>query len=138
MGEQKKTYSGLNLVIDVLSIPYNLMSGFVVGAMVPVAAIAAMVAGIRLLTGKMPFLSPQEGEEERYLTLSLVPPEEAQERYAEQKEQIGGELGKLRTEIQAILQEARAETEEIVLEETEQALEETEKVLQEAEEALES
>ena len=124
MGKQKQeTYPGVSLLVDVLSIPYNLMSGFIVGAMVPVAAIAAIVAGIRLLTGKMPFLSPQEGEEERYLTLTLVAPEEAQERYAEQKEQIGGELGRLRTEIQNILQEARAETEEIVLEETEEVLE---------------
>jgi hypothetical protein len=123
MDEQKRSYSGLNLVIDILAIPYNLLSGFIVGAMVPIAAIAAIVAGIRLLTGKMPFLSQQEGEEERYLTLSLVPPEEAQERFAEQKEQIGGEINRLRTEIQAILQEAKAETEEIVLEETEEAME---------------
>lgn len=131
MGKQKQeTYSGVNLLVDVLAIPYNLMSGFIVGAMVPVAAIAAIVAGIRLLTGKMPFLSPQEGEEERYLTLTLVPPEEAQERYAKQKEQIGGELGRLRTEIQSILQEARAETEEIVLEETEEVLEGAEDVLE--------
>jgi signal transduction histidine kinase len=131
MGKQKQeTYSGVNLLVDVLAIPYNLMSGFIVGAMVPVAAIAAIVAGIRLLTGKMPFLSPQGGEEERYLTLTLVAPEEAQERYAEQKEQIGGELGRLRTEIQSILQEARAETEEIVLEETEEALEGVEDVLE--------
>jgi len=120
MGEQKESYSGLHLVVEFFSIPYNLLSGFVVGAMVPVAAITAIVAGLRLLTGKMPFLSPQEGEEERYLTLSLVPPEEAQERFAEQKEQIGGEFSRLRDEIQAILQEARAETEEIVLEEMEQ------------------
>ncbi|MFN2225366.1 MAG: hypothetical protein ACK2UY_03655 [Anaerolineae bacterium] len=124
MDKQKKTYSGLNLAVDILAIPYNLLSGFIVGAMVPIAAIAAIVAGIRLLTGKMPFLSQQEGDEEHYLTLSLVPPEEAQERFAEQKEQIGGEINRLRTEIQAILQEAKAETEEIVLEETEEALEE--------------
>jgi hypothetical protein len=120
MGKQKQeTVSGLNLLVDILSIPYNLLSGFVVGAVVPVAAIAAIVAGIRLVTGKMPFLSPQEGEEERYLTLTLMPPDEAQERFAEQKEQIGGEIARLRTEIQAILQQARGETEEIVLEETE-------------------
>jgi len=131
MGKQKQeTDSGLNLVVDILSVPYNLMSGFIVGAMVPVAAIAAIVAGIRLLTGKMPFLS-QEGEEERYLTLTLVPPEEAQERFAEQKKQIGGEITRLRAEIQTILQEAKAEAEEIVLEGTEE-------VLEEAEEALES
>lgn len=123
MGERKESYSGLHLVVDIFSIPYNLLSGFVVGAMVPVAAIAAIVAGLRLLTGKMPFLSPQGGEEERYLTLSLVPPEEAQERFAEQKEQIGGEFSRLRDEIQAILQDARADSEEIVLEEMEQALE---------------
>ena len=131
MAKQKQTtVSGLNLVVDILSIPYNLRSGFVVGAMVPVAAIAAIVAGIRLLTGKMPFLSPQEGEEERYLTLTLVPPEEAQARFAEQREQIGGELAQLRTEIQNMLQQARAEAEEIVLEETEQVLEETEEALE--------
>lgn len=130
MGKQEKSYSGLNLAVDILAIPYNLLSGFVVGAMMPVAAIAAIVAGIRLLTGKMPFLSQQGGEEEHYLTLSLVPPEEAQERFAEQKEQIGGEINRLRSEIQAILQEAKAETEEIVLEETEEALEAAEDALE--------
>lgn len=130
MNKQEKSYSGLNLAVDILAIPYNLLSGFIVGAMMPVAAIAAIVAGIRLLTGKMPFLSQQEGEEERYLTLSLVPPEEAQERFAEQKEQIGGEIGRLRAEIQAILQEAKTQTEEIVLEETEEALETAEDVLE--------
>ena len=121
MGEQKESYSGLHLVVEFFAIPYNLLSGFVVGAMVPVAAIAAIVAGLRLLTGKMPFLSPEGGEEERYLTLSLVPPEEAQERFAEQKEQIGGEFQRLRSEIQSILQEAKAETGEIVLEGAEEA-----------------
>ena len=73
---ERGTFSGFGLVIDILSIPYNLLSGFVVGALVPVAAIAAIVAGIRLLTGKMPYLSPQGGEEERYLTLTLMPPED--------------------------------------------------------------
>lgn len=123
MGKERQSWPALNLVVDVLSIPYNLLSGFVVGALVPVAAIAAVVAGIRLLTGKMPFLSPQEGEEERYLTLTLMPPEEAQERFAEQREQIGSEIARLRTEIQDIIQQARAESQEIVLEEVEETLE---------------
>ncbi|MEJ2209422.1 MAG: hypothetical protein P8129_10345 [Anaerolineae bacterium] len=130
MNEKKKTYSGLNLAVDILAIPYNLLSGFIVGAMVPIAAIAAIVAGIRLLTGKMPFLTQQEGEEEHYLTLSLVPPEEAQERFAVQKEQIGGEINRLRAEIQAILQEAKDESEEIVLEEAEEAMEAAEDALE--------
>jgi hypothetical protein len=121
--KKQESHPGLDLVVDIMAIPYNLVSGFVVGAAVPVAAIAAIVAGIRLVTGKMPFLSPQEGEEERTLTLALVPPEEAQERFAEQREQIGGEIARLRTEIQAILQQARGETKEIALEEADKVQE---------------
>ncbi len=124
MGKPKgENWPVLNLIVDILSIPYNLLSGFVVGAMVPVAAIAAIVAGIRLTTGKIPFLSPQEGEEERFLTLTLMPPAEAQERFAEQRELIGSEITRLRDEIQVILQQAKAESEEIVLEEAGEALE---------------
>jgi uncharacterized membrane protein len=112
MPEQKRGgFPVATAIVDILSIPYNLLAGFVVGAVVPVMAIAAIVGGIRLLTGQVPFLG-MAGEEEsgqRNMSLTLVAPDAAEEMFAEQKEQIGGELANLRTEIQAIIEEARAE-----------------------------
>jgi hypothetical protein len=109
----------LGAVLDVLAIPCNFMSGFFLGLTAPVAAIAAVVAGIRFLTGKVPFVGDiSEYEEgERQLTLSLVPPERARELFEEQKEQIGGDIIKMKDEIQAIVEEAKAEAEGSVAEE---------------------
>jgi len=112
MPEHKKGgFPVASAIADVLSIPYNLLAGFVVGAVVPVMAIAGMVAGIRLLTGQVPFptLAGDAGEGKRNLSLSLVPPDAAEEMFAEQKEQISGELAGLKAEIQAIIAEAKAE-----------------------------
>lgn len=122
----------LKLVFDILSIPYNFLAGFVVGAVVPVAAIGAIVAGVRLITGKMPFLNlvADEAEDERHLALALVPPERAEELFAGQRQQIGGEIARLRSEIQAIIQEARFEAREVALEGAQEALEEVEETLE--------
>jgi hypothetical protein len=95
---------------NLFAIPFNLLTGFVVGLVAPLAVIAAMVAAIRLFTGKVPFPTPVPGEgAERRLYLELVPPEQAGELFNEQKEKIGADLGKLQAEIKAIVEEARAE-----------------------------
>ncbi|MGC9334488.1 MAG: hypothetical protein ACP5JJ_10095 [Anaerolineae bacterium] len=122
----------LKLLFDVLSIPYSLFAGFVVGAIVPVAAIGAAIAGVRLITGKMPCLSlvDDEAEEERHLALALVPPERAEELFAGQRKQIGDEISRLRSEIQAIVQETRSGAREATLEGVEEALEEVEETLE--------
>jgi hypothetical protein len=103
----------LSTVFQLIAIPYNFAAGFVLGLAIPLAAIAAMVAGIRLLTGKVPFPSPvEEGEEgERQLSLALVSPDQASELFNQHREQIGEDLGKLQTEIGAIMKEAKAEAE---------------------------
>jgi len=99
-----------SILYNLFAIPCNLLTGFVVGVAAPVAAIAAMVVGIRLITGKVPFPTPVQGEgEERRLSLELVPPEQASELFAEQKERIGADFGKLQAEIKAIVEEAKAE-----------------------------
>ena len=118
----------LKLVVEILSIPYNLLAGFVVGAMVPVAAVAAVVAGVRLITGKMPFLNLVEdgAEGERHLAVALLPPERAEELFAEQRKQIGDEISRLKSEIQAIVQEARLDAQEVALEGAEDAMKEVE------------
>jgi len=120
------------LVLDILSIPYNLLAGFVVGAMVPVAAIGAIVAGVRLITGKMPFLNlvDDETEGERHLAVALLPPERAEELFAEQRKQIGDEISRLRSEIQTIVQEAKLDAQEAALEGTEEVLEEVEETVE--------
>lgn len=100
----------LSTVADVLAIPYNLLAGLILGLIAPIAAIVAMIAGVRLLTGKMPFVSlVRDPGQERSLALTLVPPEKAGEMFAVQKEEFTGEISRLQKEIRAIVEEAKAE-----------------------------
>lgn len=101
---------GLASLFAVFAIPCNLLSGFLIGLLAPVAAIAGMVAGIRLVTGKVPFLGHiWEAEDgERHLSFKLVSPDEAQELYSEHKERFSDELGPMKAEIKAIIEQARA------------------------------
>jgi len=97
-------------IVDVLAIPYNLIAGLILGFVAPIAAIAAMVGGVRLMTGKMPFISMQKTPgQDRSLALNLIPPEQVKERFEEQKEEISGELAHMQQEIRAIVEEAKAE-----------------------------
>lgn len=100
----------LDAVLAFIAIPGSLLSGFFIGLVAPVAAIAGMVAGIRLATGKVPFLGHiWEGEDgERHLSFKLASPDEAQELYSEHKERFSDELGPMKAEIRAIMEEARA------------------------------
>jgi hypothetical protein len=111
MGKRNdKPVPALSGILQAFAIPGNFFAGFVTGLVAPVAAVAAVVAGIRLLTGKVPFLGHvrvgQEGE--RHLSFKLVSPDQVGDLFAEQKEQIGGELGKIKAEIQVLIEEAKA------------------------------
>jgi hypothetical protein len=96
--------------VQLLAIPSSFLAGFVTGLVLPVAAIGAVVAGIRLVTGMVPFLGEVSVDEEggRALSLRLVPPDQVGDLYAGHKEQIGGDLGKMKAEIQAIIEEAQS------------------------------
>jgi len=110
--------SAFGIVYSIFAIPCNLFIGFIIGVAAPVAAIGAMVAGVRLLTGKVPFLTSIEDKEgERRLSLALISQEEAGSLFQEQKEQIGGDVARMKAEIQAIIEEARAEAQEAAPEE---------------------
>ena len=102
------------VLFGLLSIPGNLLSGFLTGLIVPMAAIAAMVLGIRLITGKFPFLGHvAQGEGgERQLALQLVPPDQVGDLWEEHKHTFGDELGKMRADMQAMAEEAKAEGKE--------------------------
>ncbi|MBN1659796.1 MAG: hypothetical protein JXA93_15430 [Anaerolineae bacterium] len=101
--------SVLSLVYNIIAIPYNLLAGFVVGSIVPVAAIAAIVGGIRLLTGKMPYLSSTDVEGERRVCIDLMTPEGARAAFAHDREEIGGQIERMSAEIQAIIEQARTQ-----------------------------
>lgn len=103
-----KSFPVFGLVYGIFAIPYNFFIGFIVGVAAPIAAIAAVVAGVRFLTGRMPFLSQAQDEEgERYLTLNLVAPDEVEDLFAEQKKVIQDDLGKMQSEIKSIIEEAQ-------------------------------
>jgi hypothetical protein len=106
-----KSLSVWGAILQIAAIPCNFLSGFVTGLAAPLAAIAAMVAGIRLLTGKVPFLGHVWENEagERHLSFKLVTPDQVGDLFAEHKEQMGSDIAKIQTEIKAIIEEARAE-----------------------------
>jgi hypothetical protein len=100
----------LSIVYNIFAVPYNFLMGFVVGVGAPVAAVAAMVAGVRLVTGKVPFLGhTYEDETGRHLSFKLVAPEKAQELFTEHKGRIEADLSGMQTEIKAIIEEAKSE-----------------------------
>ena len=96
--------------VQLLAIPFSFVAGFVTGLVLPVVTIGAVVAGIRLVTGMVPFLGEVSVDEEggRALSLRLVPPEQIGDLYAGHKEGIGGDLAKMKDEIQAIIEEAQS------------------------------
>ena len=98
------------VMMQLLAIPYGFLTGFVTGLVLPVVAIGAVVAGIRFVTGMVPFLGEVSVDEEgeRVLLLRLVPQDEVADLYAGHKEQIGSDLVKMKTEIQAIMEEAQS------------------------------
>lgn len=104
-----KSFPALSTAYYVFAIPYNFVIGFLVGVMAPVAAIAAVVAGVRFLTGKMPFLRQTDDGEKRGLTIELVAPEQVGELFEVEKQKVTGELGDLQAEIKAIIEEAQAQ-----------------------------
>ncbi|MEJ2736889.1 MAG: hypothetical protein P8189_25550 [Anaerolineae bacterium] len=110
MRNNDREFPVFSLLYNVLAIPYNFFIGFVVGLAAPVAVIAAMVAGVRFLTGRTPFLRLSEDPEadERRLSLELVPSEEVQELFAVEKEKVMDDLGGLREQIKTMIEEARA------------------------------
>jgi len=110
MSDNDNSAPVLSLVFNLFAIPFNFFFGFIVGVVAPVAAIAAMVFGVRFLTDKMPFLSlkREEAAEARRLTVELVPTEQAKERFEVEKEQVLDELGSLRDELKSLMEEAKA------------------------------
>jgi hypothetical protein len=103
----------LSVIYNVFAVPFNFFMGFVVGLLAPVAAIAAVVAGVRLLTGKVPFLSLGQDEgEERHLALELVDPDRVGDLFAVERKKVEGELGGLQAEIRSIIEESRAKAQE--------------------------
>jgi hypothetical protein len=124
MTSDERAFPVFGMVYNIFAIPYNFFIGFIVGLAAPVAAIAAIVFGVRYLTGKMPFLSlRQEDEDERRLSIELVAPEAARELYAAEKEKIMGDLGSLGEEIQSMIDEAKAAAEEGTAETEDEATE---------------
>ena len=122
MSHEDSSLSVLCTISDVIAIPLNFLSGFILGLIVPVAAIAAMVAGIRFFTGQVPFLGDISEDEEgrRHRSFGLVSLDQAKVLFGEQKVQIGSEISQMKAEIQAIIEEARAEAEGAALEESQE------------------
>ena len=103
-------FPAFSLLYNILAIPGSFFVGFVVGLAAPVAAIAAMVAGVRFLTGRMPFLRLSEDPEadERRLSLELVPTDEVEELFEVEKGKVMADLGGLRDQIKTMIEEAKA------------------------------
>ena len=108
---RKDSLPALGLLLWMLSIPSSFFAGLVTGVAAPLAAIAAMVAGVRLFTGRVPFLARAEEKDEDgvgHLTIRLVPADEAGPLLDEQREQLSREFEGMKTEIQAVMEEGGA------------------------------
>lgn len=121
MAKKDGAFPVFGLIYSIVAIPYNFFIGFVVGVAAPVAAIAAMVLGVRFLTGKMPFLKLSDEEEERRLSLELVEQEQAQELFEAEKEKVLSDLGSFRDEMKALMEQAKAAGAEAEADEAEEA-----------------
>jgi hypothetical protein len=109
MAKKDGAFPAFSLIYGIVAIPYNFLVGFVVGLAAPVAAIAAMVLGVRFFTGKMPFLRlGGEADEERRLELELVEQEQAHDLFEAEKERILEDLGSFRDEMKALIEQAKA------------------------------
>lgn len=111
MAKKDDAFPVFSLISSIIAIPYNFFLGFVMGVAAPVAAIAAMVLGVRYLTGKMPFLKLSD-EEDRRLSLELVEQEQAQELFAVEKEKVMSELGTFAEEMKTLIEQTKATVQE--------------------------
>ncbi len=111
MGNEDRAFPALRILYSLFAVPIHFLLGFLVGVAAPVAAITAMVLGVRFLTGKMPFLSLSQDEEEdqRHLSVALVPAEQASDLFAAEKQKVLDELSTLREELKAMMEEAKAQ-----------------------------
>lgn len=109
MTRSSTPFPALYSLYSVLSVPFSFLIGLLVGLIAPVAAIAAMVVGVRFLTGRLPFLNLEQFEEdgERRMSLELVPAEEAKGLFAAEKQVILDEVASLQEELKAAMQEAQ-------------------------------
>lgn len=74
-------------VDDLMSVPRNFVFGMAAGVLVPVAALAGIVAGVYAFTRKVPFVTDiEEYDGERRLTVRLVEPQEARALFQKGKE----------------------------------------------------
>ncbi len=107
----QRSGSVLGIFLQLCTLPSSFLAGFIVGLAAPLAAVAGLVGGIRLLTGQVPFLGhiwQDENTGERHLSFKLVAPDQVGELFARHKEQIGGDLRRMQAEIKAIIEQAQA------------------------------
>jgi len=107
MDKSNRKLAGLG---SLLSLPFDLISGYLVGLLAPIAALAAIAGGIYLLTRKVPFLtntwSDRDAEGGQHLSFKLMPPDQAQAAFAREKERIGAELNTMSAEIKTFAEQA--------------------------------
>ena len=103
----------LGAIFDILGTLCNFVVGFALGLAAPLAAIAAVVAGIRYLTGQVPFVGElaEDSEGGRRMSLQLMSTDEARVAFEGHKEQIGGDIIKMKEEIQLIIEDAKLSSE---------------------------
>ena len=99
------------VVGSLLGLPLNLIAGFLVGLLAPVAAVAAIAGGIYLLTRKVPFLSHTFPDDEggQHLSLKLMPPEQARAAFVREKERISADLSAMGAEFKALAEQAEGQ-----------------------------
>jgi hypothetical protein len=86
---------------DLMAVPRSFVFGLLSGVLVPVAGLAGIIAGIYLLTGRVPFITHVEEEiGGRRLIVQLVGPEEARDLLRKSGEAAMSFGDEIRTELE--------------------------------------
>jgi hypothetical protein len=93
---------------SLLTFPFKLIAGYLVGLLTPVAALTAVVGGVYFLTRKVPFLSHTWPDDEggQHLSLKLMSPDQAKAAFVREKERISADLNAMSDQIKAFAEQA--------------------------------
>jgi hypothetical protein len=108
----KSNRKSVGVMGNFLALPFSFVTGCLVGLLAPVAALAAIVGGIYLLTRKVPFLSHTWPDDEggQHLSLKLMPPDQARAAFVREKERISADLSTMSAEIKSLVEQTKAKS----------------------------
>jgi hypothetical protein len=106
LGSKRSAPAVAQFAEDLTAIPRHLLLGWFAGALVPVAAVAGIMAVVYSLTRKLPFVSQVEQEDDRRrLVIELVEPDEARDLLRRSGEAVRAFGDEVRSELEGEIEQ---------------------------------